>query len=176
MTNTMKRGALFAALWVASTAVQAQGSHIPATLTGVTVAGVWSSSGRMVSGTVGRRAVGRSASLPASRLPALPAETPPSAASTVRGVLAADVGVISTMTSTLRTAGLGDAAGPLVSALAQLGGTTQGSRVNALRAWNVAATRMTTSQMRALLSTPEGVAAVRLMKAVADQFMGIRAR
>jgi hypothetical protein len=75
---------------------------------------------------------------------------------------------VSMVTSTIANSGVGvEASRALVDALTGLSGGTALAAVNSINAWNAAVRDMSGPQLQALLSTPEGVAAVRMMNAAA---------
>jgi hypothetical protein len=170
MRNAMRSGVVAAALLAVPALLAAQ-SHIPATRVGITVAGTFSP---RVGGQVGVISGDRRVVLKLQATAPFSAPTPPPGAPTNMALLvSADKGnSVSLVTSTIANSGVGvDASLRLVNAVAELSYGTAEVAVNAIRAWNAAVLNMSGPQLQALLSTPEGVAAVRMMKAAADALL-----
>lgn len=177
MKQTMKGGLMIAALLVAPAAVQGQESHIPATLAGILVAGAFTPNRSGTSVKVTRSGGMNVVTVALQATASIPAPTPPPGAPTNMALLvSANPGnSVSLVTSTIANSGVGvETSRTLVDALAGLSGGTAGAAVASIRAWNDELYRMSKPQLQALLSTPEGVAAVRMMKAAADALLARR--
>jgi hypothetical protein len=168
MTNTMRSGFVAAALLAVPALLAAQ-SHIPATTPGITVAGVFLPATKSGNFVVARSQDG-SIQVSLRGGASIPAPTPPPGAPTNMALLvSANQGnSVSLVTSTIANSGVGvEASRALVDALTGLSGGTALAAVNSINAWNAAVRDMSGPQLQALLSTPEGVAAVRMMNAAA---------
>ncbi len=178
MTNTMRSGFVAAALLAVPALLAAQ-SHIPATGAGITVAGVWQKSGvgRYDHGRVsGQREnisvrVSGSARVPS---PALPAETPPSVRNMFDGSRSIQQGGQRTIQGTLLSSGLPtDVSKQLAKCVASIAKGRANDVVAGINEWNEQVGKLTTPQIQALLSTPEGVAIVRVMNGAANALLSL---
>jgi hypothetical protein len=175
MKHMIKGGLVVVALLVAPTAVQGQGSHIPATPVGITVAGVFQ---RHVLFSVGMTRGSITLNLKpgvAVPRPALSAETPRSVANLFDGSRTVQLDAQRTLQETLLSSGLPTRISQrLAQSGAAIAGGTAKDMVAGINVWNDAVRSLTPQQIRALLSTPEGVAMVRLMNGAANALFSMK--
>ncbi|HEY3287978.1 MAG TPA: hypothetical protein VGJ96_12750 [Gemmatimonadaceae bacterium] len=171
MKNFLKISTAAAMMLSASVALAQNGSDVTGGTVGATVGGIFVPAPVTAPGGFGAGAVvvNLPPSTPVAVPPVLPAPSPvpaiQSAALTVSAVTTGAPVAVAAFTQTLQMSGvpLGAAQG-LATALSQLSASpTVGSIITALDSWNVAMMSLTSAQVQALVSTPEGGFAVSKM-------------